>query len=146
MRRLTVVPLWSRLVTLAAVLAAGCTNDGKEGEGCTLTKDCLMGLVCDNPAGTGGVCRKPGDVPPRLDAAVPADGAGRDTSDARDVAADRAVEAPRAEAGPAERPAGDAPDAGAADEPGDGAGGDGGDDGVLDAPVDAAVAAAPDAG
>jgi hypothetical protein len=142
MPRIVVPSLSLRLMTLAAALAAGCLTDGEEGETCTLTKDCLMGLVCDNPAGTGGVCRKPGDIPPRLDAAVVPDGSGRDTSATQDVAADRTVEAPRAEAGPAERPPGDALDAGAEDGGEDG--GDGSADGVTDAPADAAVDAPPD--
>jgi hypothetical protein len=126
-------------VTLAAVLASGCLKDGEEGEPCQLTKDCVMGLVCDNPAGTGGVCRKPGDVPPRLDAAPMPDASGRDTSDARDVAPDRAVERPAAEAAPTERPPGDAADGGAVD-----AADGGGDGAALDAPVDGAVDAPSD--
>jgi hypothetical protein len=103
------------------VLAGGCFNDGEEGQPCAVTRDCVKGLVCDNPTGMAGTCRKPGDVPFRPDAAAP-DGPQRDTSTAPDVAADRPADAPPADAPPADGPTRDGPDGGS----GDGSAGDGG--------------------
>jgi hypothetical protein len=134
MSRLVVLPVRLRLLTLAAVLAAGCSKDGEEGHSCMATKDCVAGLVCDNPSGTGGVCRKPGDVPFRPDAAV--DASQRDASTA-DVSADRPADAATPDAAPAERPSTDAPDGGTGDGASDGAG-----DGLAPDAGDAALDAA----
>jgi hypothetical protein len=84
-------------------LLAACRGDG-EGDSCKITSDCLAGLVCDNPAGPTGVCRKPGDVPVRPDAAPP-DAPVRDA--AGDLAADRPLDSPARDAG-TERPTSDA--------------------------------------
>ncbi len=126
------------LLLVAGLL--GCGHDGEEGKSCTMTPDCLAGLVCDNASGAdgAGTCRKPGDVPPRLDAAIPDAAAGDAARDggAPDRGADAAVDAP------ADAPATDGGADGAPTDAGDGAAGDGGGDagdsraadGAADAP------------
>src|SRR5689334_15050200 len=58
-------------VALGMLVITGCQSNGV-GDKCTFTRDCLKGLVCDNPTGEGGTCKKPGDVTPVVpDAAVP---------------------------------------------------------------------------
>jgi hypothetical protein len=118
------------MLLVLATLPSACFNDGAEGDGCTLTRDCAGGLVCDNPTGMSGTCRKPGDVPARLDAAVIDAGTPDATADrAADRTPDSTADVPAVDA-PVDAPAGDAGDAGA---PADG--GDGGGDGP-DAPHD----------
>jgi hypothetical protein len=125
-----------------AVLAGGCFDQGKEGDSCKLTPDCAGGLVCDNPGGESGVCRKPGDVPVRLDAA-PVDASRREAgADARgdggrDALPDGGAERPAPDAGDG-GPAGDGPGDGAVDAPAGDGGTDGGD-ARIDAPVDASA-------
>jgi hypothetical protein len=111
---------------LAAGLLGACANDGAEGKSCTMTPECLSGLVCDNPGGGAGsgTCRKPGDVPPRLDAAIP-DGPASDG--VREAGApDRAADAPVDAA--VDRAAGDGGGDGATPDAGDGSAGDGAGD------------------
>jgi hypothetical protein len=117
------------LVAVAAILAA-CRGDG-EGDSCKITSDCLAGLVCDNPTGEAGVCRKPGDVPVRPDAAPP-------DAPVRDAPADRPADRPLDRSAPdtaAERPASDAPDADTIDAAASGDAVEGGGDDAQDASV-----------
>jgi hypothetical protein len=102
MRRLSLIPARSAPVLfLALALGFGCEKDGR-GAPCTITRDCLKGLVCDSVKST---CLFPNEAtPPRLDAAVidntpptpprdappPVDAAPREA--AVDVAADSAEE------------------------------------------------------
>jgi hypothetical protein len=120
--RFAVVP-----VVLLPLLLPACFNDGAEGKPCMATKDCQAGLVCDNAGGTveapTGTCRKPGDVPQRLDAAIV------DAAPPRDGARDTAPDAGRPDGPAADRPPADAPASGpdAGDGPrSDGGGSDGG--------------------
>src|SRR3954471_10275098 len=93
------------VLLVLATLPAGCFNDGAEGDGCTMTRDCTGGLVCDNPTAKdgAGTCRKPADVPERLDAAV-VDAA---IDGGADRPADRTLDATADVPAAIDRPAGD---------------------------------------